>query len=623
MGDPRRVAAPPGKPLLLFDGDCGFCRRWIRRWKQMTGDRLDYAASQEAGGRFPEIPKEAFARSVQFVTPGGEVFEGAEAVFRSLALGGHAVPLALYRKVPGARRVAELFYRLIARHRKAASAATNLLWGKTVEQPTYRLANGLFLRVVGICFFAAFVSLFVQVDGLIGSRGILPVGDLLDAARAQLPGGRWLVLPTLTWLDGSDAFLHFLCAGGAAAALLLVAGILPVPALLVCWAFYLSLCVAGREFLQFQWDLLILETGFLAIWLAPVKRWRAGLAVEGSPLARALLLWLLFRLMFSSGFVKLASGDPNWKNLTALVYHYWTQPLPPWTAWFMNRLPLGLQKISCAAMFAVELGAPLLIFTPRRLRLFGAAAMAGFEVLIAATGNYAFFNLLTIALCVLLVDDAAFPRRLRERAAADSSAAHGKWPRLAVVPVASVVLLASTVLFSFSLGLRLPWPGFVISAARAGLSFRSVGNYGLFAVMTTRRPEIVVEGSQDGQTWSAYEFRWKPGELTRRPRFVAPHQPRLDWQMWFAALGSCEENPWLQRFLARLLEGSPPVLALLEKNPFPGNPPRYVRAVLYDYRFTDAPERRSTGAWWRREERGLYCPVFSRDMLRPSPAGSH
>ena len=618
MGDLRRVTAPPGKPLLLFDGDCGFCRRWIQRWKQMTGNRLDYAASQEAGGRFPEIPKEAFARSVQLVTPDGEVFEGAEAVFRSLALGGHPVPLALYRRIPGARPVAELLYRLVARHRKTASAATNLLWGKTLEHPTYRLANGLFLRLVGVCYFAAFVSLSFQVDGLVGSRGILPVGNLLEAARVQLSEGRWVTLPTLCWLDGSDAFLHFLCAGGAAAALLLAFGILPVGALLVCWAFYLSLCVAGQEFLQFQWDLLLLETGFLAIWLAPVKRWRAGLAVEGSTAARVLLLWLLFRLMFSSGFVKLASGDPNWKNLTALAYHYWTQPLPPWTAWFMNRLPLAFQRVSCVAMFAVELGAPFLILAPRRLRLFAAAAMAGLEVLIAATGNYAFFNLLTVALCLLLVDDAAFPRRLRERAAADPSAARGKWPLLVVAPVAAALLLASAVLFSFSLGARLPWPRFAVSAARAGLSFRSVGTYGLFMVMTTRRPEIVVEGSEDGEVWHAYEFRWKPGDVTRRPRFVAPHQPRLDWQMWFAALGACEENPWFQRFLARLLEGSPPVLALLEKNPFPANPPRYIRAVLYDYNFTDGPSRRSTGAWWRRQQRGLYCPVFSRDMLRPS-----
>jgi hypothetical protein len=145
---------------------------------------------------------------------------------------------------------------------------------------------------------------------------------------------------------------------------------------------------------------------------------------------------------------------------------------------------------------------------------------------------------------------------------------------------------------------------------------RSVNRYGLFAVMTTRRPEIVVEGSDDGRTWRPYEFRWKPGDLRLRPRFVAPHQPRLDWQMWFAALDTCEENPWLVNFLARLLQGEPAVLHLIRSNPFPAGPPRFVRALLYDYHFADRETRRRTGAWWRRELLGPYCPVVSRQMLR-------
>jgi lipase maturation factor 1 len=617
MNPPRRVAAAPVKPLLIFDGDCGFCRRWIARWKSATGDSVDYAPAQEVAARFPEIPQEAFARSVQLVVPEGEVFEGAEAVFRSLAGSrGLGWLLVAYRNVPGFAALTEFAYGVIARHRTAASAVTNALWGKSVEPPTYRLASGLFLRLLGVSYFAAFVSLWVQIDGLVGSRGILPVGRLLDAAASQLGGARWDLLPTLSWIDGSDRFLHLLCGGGAFAALLVALGILPALSLLVSWVFYLSLCVAGQEFLQFQWDLLLLETGFLGIFLAPLRRWRVGASLDGPPLARALLLWLLFRLVFSSGFVKLASHDPTWRNLTALTYHYWTQPLPPWTAWFMSHHPLWFLKFACAMMFAVELGAPFLILAPRRLRLFACAAMVGLQAVIAATGNYAFFNLLAVTLCVLLVDDTAFPRHWREKAATDKEAARGRWPRFVIAPVAAAVVLVSVVEFAGTLRLRVPWPGFAISIVRAAIPFRSVNQYGLFMVMTTSRPEILLEGSDDGVTWGTYEFKWKPGDVTRRPRFVAPHQPRLDWQMWFAALGTYSENPWFLDLCARLLEGSAPVTHLLATNPFPDAPPRYLRAVLYDYRFTDAATRRQTGAWWQREVKGLYCPVLSREMLR-------
>ncbi len=617
MRESRHVGEPPEKPLLLFDGDCGFCRRWVERWKSLTGDRVDYAPSQEAGSRFPEISAEEFRRSVQLVLPDGRVFEGAEAVFVSLSFAPRRKwLLAVYRNVPGFAPVSEAAYRLIARHRTAASAATSALWGKSVERPSYLLANALFLRLLGISYFVAFVSLWVQVDGLIGSRGIMPAGSFLEAARSQLGGERWMVLPTLSWFDASDGFLHFLCGAGTLASLLVIAGFAPAPALILCWISYLSLSNVGQPFLDFQWDLLLLETGFLGIWLAPVRRLRLGLALEPSPAVRALLLWLLFRLMFSSGFVKLGSGDPTWRNLTALTYHYWTQPLPPWTAWYVSHTPIWFHKLSCVVMFAVELGAPLFIVAPRRLRLIACGATVGLQAIIAATGNYAFFNLLTVALCILLLDDSVFPSRLRERAAADPLAAGGRWPRVVLAPVAAVVLLASLVEFAGTLRFRFPWPGFAISAVRTAIAFRSVGNYGLFMVMTTSRPEIIVEGSEDGASWLPYEFRWKPGDVMRRPRFVAPHQPRLDWQMWFAALGDYRESPWFIAFLGRLLQGSPDVERLLLWNPFPNHPPRYIRAVLYDYRFTDAAERRSTAAWWQRTERGLYCPILSRDMLR-------
>jgi hypothetical protein len=315
--------------------------------------------------------------------------------------------------------------------------------------------------------------------------------------------------------------------------------------------------------------------------------------------------------MFSSGVVKLSSGDPAWRDLTALQYHYWTQPLPTWTAWFMNLASPSFQKVSCAFLFVAELLAPLLFFAPRRLRLLGFGLTVLLEALIALTGNYAFFNLMTIALAFLLLDDDAFPRRWRESARKEAVAKPKRWPKSVLAPAAVVLFLASAVPFAATLDLVRWIPTPLVALYRVVAPFRSTSSYGLFAVMTKTRLEIVVEGSDDGVEWRAYEFRWKPGNPKRRPAFVAPHQPRVDWQMWFAALGRLQENPWFAAFLRKLLEGSPQVTRLLEKNPFPDRPPRYVRARAYDYRFTDSDERRRTGAWWSREERGAYSPPLS------------
>jgi len=610
MADGLRVARKPERPLAIFDGDCGFCRLWIARWKRRTGPKVDYAPSQEVAPLFPEISAERFARAFQLVLPDGRVFEGAEAV---LAIAGRTpgagLGLALYHRVPGAAPLSEFGYRLVARHRSAAMVLTRFAWGRSVLEPDYTVANALFLRLLGLCYFAAFVSLWTQIDGLVGGRGILPVAEFLEWVRAQTGAARFWLLPTLSWISASDAALHLQCAAGTAASLLLVAGLVPAWSALAAWGLYLSLSIAGQVFFEFQWDILLTEAGLLAVFLAPpaLRRMRVGLA---SPrLARFLLVWLLFRLMLSSGAVKLVSHDPAWRSLTALRVHYETQPLPPWTAWFMHQGSPAFQTVSCAFLFFVELAVPFLFFAPRRLRLFACGMTILLQVLIAATGNYAFFNVLAIALAVLLVDDAAFPGR-RPAAGEVTARPPPPWPRGIRFAAAVILLAASAAPFLASIGLRSWIPGPLIAAYRLVAPLRSTNGYGLFAVMTTKRHEIVIEGSDDGMEWKPYAFRWKPGDPMRRPSFVAPHQPRLDWQMWFAALGSDRENPWLTRFMARLLEGSPEVLGLLRSNPFPDRAPRFVRAMVYDYRFTDAAERHRSGAWWKRRLLGLYAPVL-------------
>jgi hypothetical protein len=498
-------------------------------------------------------------------------------------------------------------------------------WKKPVESTSYLFTRWLFLRLLGIIYFIAFISLWTQVTGLIGSQGILPAYLFLQEVKKQIGLSGYWFFPTLAWLNGSDAFLRFLCLGGAIFSIFIILGILTVPALVLCWMFYLSLVTVGQDFLSFQWDILLLETGFLAIFFAPLQI-LPDFSRESPPplIVLWLLRWLLFRLMFSSGVVKLASGDPTWRNLTALQYHYETQPLPTPTAWYMHQLPAWFQKISVMVMFIIELIVPFLIFASRRLRLIGAGLLAFLQVCILMTGNYAFFNLLTLTLCLLLLDDTFLGRFLPRRVMGPSIVPSvptinttdppGRTVKNSSVKDFLRVILAVGILFISGLqmiGLFLPrgnLPEPVAEILMEVAPLRLVNPYGLFAVMTTSRPEIIVEGSQDGKRWFPYEFKYKPGDVKRAPLWVAPHQPRLDWQMWFAALGSYTHNPWFINFMAQLLRGSPDVLALLDKNPFPDAPPRYVRAALYNYHFTNFTTRRTEGTWWHREWEGWYLP---------------
>jgi predicted DCC family thiol-disulfide oxidoreductase YuxK len=620
-----RVATPPPKPLMVFDGDCNFCTLWIRRWQQMTGDAVDYLPSQDASiaTQFPEIPRERFNTAVQLIETGGTVYSGAEAVFRTLAKNPKwQWPLNFYERSMPIANITEWTYRLVAENRTFFSLLTRWLWGRHVEQPDYFLTRWIFLRALGVIYLVAFISLWTQINGLIGHNGILPTDQFMSAVRQQCDAqgiglNRFHLLPTLCWFDSSDSFLDFQCATGTVCAILLMLGIAPAPCLALLWLIYLSLVTVGRDFYGFQWDNLLLETGFLAIFFAPLQLLpRPSREASPSRIVLWLLRLLLFKLIFSSGCVKLLSGDPNWRNLTALTFHYQTQPLPTWIGWYANQLPLWFQKFSCAAMFGIELGAPWLIFAPRRLRFLGGASIAFLQILILLTGNYTFFNFLTLALCLLLLDDFALgkfvPPQFRARfTIRDSRFTPSLWHRLVTIPLAAVVLVVSLFQMISMFGVRSNVLVPIAVADEWLQPFRTVNSYGLFAVMTTERREIVVEGSNDGTNWLAYEFKFKPGDVNRRPEFVEPFQPRLDWQMWFAALGNYQGNPWFEDFCERLLQGSPDVLALLEKNPFLQKPPSYIRAEFYDYRFTTFAERRATGAWWKRELIGEYLPPVS------------
>ncbi len=487
-----------------------------------------------------------------------------------------------------------------------------------------RLACWIFLRLLGLIFIIAFASLFVQVEGLIGEHGIVPASQLLDQIAQNTDGVPWLKAPTLCWISTSDAFLRGLCIVGMITGLLLSIGCWPWVSCFACWLCYLSLCTVSQQFMSFQWDILLLETAGCALFLIPLTSIRPrGLSTfRYHRIGLVLLHVLLFKLMLSSGAVKLSSKDPTWRDGTALTYHYQTQPLPIWTAWHMHHAPRNFHAFSQNLMYGIELGLPFLIFLPRLFRLVSAAGMMGLMVLIMLTGNYTFFNLLTIALCIALIDDRSFARigRLRtilkekkayraSREMRNTRALIG-WPLAIWIMSISALQTAGACNPAFTFK---QWPKPLQQTYLSAMGYRSLSSYGLFRVMTTERPEIIIEGSDDGITWLPYAFKYKPGRLDRRPGIVAPHQPRLDWQMWFASLSyeyprPWRSQPWMLPFVLKLLEGEPAVLELLAYNPFPDAPPRNIRAGVYRYTFTSPEEREASGDWWKRSYIMVYLP---------------
>lgn len=461
--------------------------------------------------------------------------------------------------------------------------SSNILRGLT-HPGSFELTEALFLRLLGLVYVTAFASLWPQIDGLIGSTGIIPASQMLSAIRNAIGPRGWLSYPTLFWFGVNDTGLISFCAIGCLAAVSLIFGFFSRISAAICFVLYLSLVLVAQPFTSFQWDALLLESGFLALFArAPWLVWAYR--------------FLLFRLIFESGLVKLLSGDPNWRNFHALRFHFMTQPLPNPLAYYAYRAPVALLDFLTGVTLAIELCAPFLLFCPRKLRHVGVWLIIILQLAILLTGNYAFFNLLTLVLCIWSFDDRTFAplervlaRRVRPISSQAAKATVGT--ALAILVFFGAVELIGMFAPAVESALAIP-----LSAIAP---FEIVNTYGLFAVMTTTRPEIVLEGSGDGVNWREYSFPYKPGNLHRPLPQIAPYQPRLDWQMWFAALGDYDQNRWVGGLIYRLLQADSAVLGLMNPPPF-ARPPHYIRALLYNYEFTTPDERARTGAVWQRQ----------------------
>ena len=501
------------------------------------------------------------------------------------------------------------------------------------------VSRSLFVRGLALIYLIAVISWWVQMGNLVGSQGLVPAAEYLQQVKAYgLENGKnaMFLAPSVFLFSCSDLAMNGACILAVVLALMVVAGFYQGQGLFVLWIIYLSLVTTGTAFMSFQWDMLLLEAGLLAVLVAPWKL-RVSWRKPDNNVPRWswwLVRCLLFRLIFFAGYVKLASGDPSWWDGTAMLFHYETQPLPTWTAWWMQQMPDWFNRFTCWPMLVVEIIFPFFIFMGNRMRLIAAAGMAGLMLLIMATGNYTYFNGLTIVLCLSLVADRFWPASWLKRVGIDLPLKKvGQQTTMTPGVYAGMGLrgLVGSCLFVASLAVvagqvaegeifeKNPAPKWVLKVHDLVAPFRVVNGYGLFRVMTKDRPEIVFEGSRDGRRWEEYRLKYKPGKLDKRPRFVAPHQPRLDWQLWFAALErqyhpQSRNAPWMMALMLGLLDGSPEVLAFFEYQPFKDRPPKYVRAKLYLYEFTTLKEKRETGRWWNRKPQGLYFPeIHKRD----------
>ncbi len=510
----------------------------------------------------------------------------------------------------------------------------------------------IFLRALALIYFSAFLALIFQIDGLIGPDGILPARNFLAAVQRALPGLRYWYAPTLFWFSSSSHMLLAVSWIGLAASVLAFFNLWPRLSFFLCFLCFLSFVTAAGDFSEYQSDGMLLEAGFLALFFSPRGLW-PGWGLKSPPPRAALFLlqWEWFRIYFESGIVKLLSGDPQWRHLTAMDEYYQNGPLPTWIGYYVEHLPHWFQVATAGGTLVMELGIVWMLFLPRRLRLICFFIVTPWEIGVILTANYAFLNYLVLALGFLLLDDRSLlgwiparfrgslehdvspesipiaeerlsivtganepPRRIRTEP--PPSPFHRLRAHLHALSIAVAAVLLTWIAYNTTAEMvRMPWPELPVPSGPISAlePFRIANQYGLFAVMTRGRYEIEFQGSNDGQNWTPYPFRFKPQALNEAPGIYAPYQPRFDWNLWFASLTDYQNAQIVPLTEERLLENDPAVLSLFRGNPFPNAPPKFIKAVLWQYWFTTLQEKHDTGDWWRRQYIGLYAPVLTKE----------
>jgi hypothetical protein len=499
--------------------------------------------------------------------------------------------------------------------RRAPTPMEELREGSPPE--SYWLTRFMILRWLGLVYAAAFLTAARQIVPLIGSNGLLPIQLFIQQVQGALgsPLSCFLQLPSLFWFFHSDAVLQITAWAGFGFSCLVVLGYANAVVMTLLWALYMSIVHMGQDWYGYGWEIQLLETGFLGIFLCPLWDGRPFGKREPPMTVIWLFRWLIFRIMLGSALIKLR-GDDCWRDLTALNYHFETQPIPNALSRWFHFLPGWLLKVGVLFNFLAELIAPWFIATPRGLRHAAGIIMLLFQFTLILSGNLSFLNWVTIVPALACFDDGFWskllPKALVNRAAeARAGAEMNRSMRTAGWTVAALVAL-----LSIQPVMNLISPAQVMNTSFIPLDL--VNTYGAFGSVGKERLNVVFEGTNDKlnsrAVWKAYPYQGLPVALDKRPIQIAPYQPRLDWQMWFAAMSTPDQYPWTLHLIWKLLHNDRGTLSLLGPNPFPNHPPRYIRAVLYRYHF--APPGNPEGNWWTREQLGMWLPPLSVDSPR-------
>lgn len=638
--------------MLVFDGNCGFCRYWINLVKEICPG-VNFQAYQDIApssqSSYEGYRREDFARSIKLFEPeNGYSSEAAEAAFRLLAHSDLSKLKALqaksfaaviefllfaYYKITFFKFISEKIYALVANNRK--------FFSRLSRKSDYSISLDLIPKLICFTYFLSFSSLITQVIGLFGRTGItvFPFKKTWIYSFLSQIDSLFSTDFAALLLQEHNSSLIAICVSGIILGLIGSFGFAMSFCLAALFLLYMPLVSFGEPFMSFQWDILLLESSFLVLGIEFFKK--RGFLIA-SKVFHFLLKLLLFKLIFLSAMVKIAGGG-SWLDLTALNYHYYTQPIPNPVSYFIHQMPQIFDKLCCFLMFVIELVFPFFIFLEgdiksdkklakisAMLRYTAALSFIALMFVVIVTGNYCFFNLLCIFLSLSLLDNNFWRiilSKVQQKKASQScelsyNQAKPKLLTLLITPV--IFWLCLNFVAIDALFIARPFaqlnksfakvygvPSFLKENFNFFYKNRMISSYGLFARMTTSRKEIILQGSYDKKTWKDYEFKFKPGNPRRMPPQVAPHQPRLDWQMWFAALGNYKQNPWLINFAARLLQNQQSAIDLLETNPFPDKAPKYIRAVSKDYKFTTLKSLMRHGKYWREGEPKPYFPELS------------
>lgn len=571
---------------LSYRDDDPLCSYVAGYLQSVTGDSVAYRATADLA--MPVL---------RFRDERGEEYTDVHALFAVRARqSGYRLGHWLMTRVPVFAWLMEALFALCHRHSRTSLWLARELFGPKLSASRFERTSAIFLRLLGLVYIAAFVSFGMQVRGLIGTQGILPVTRLLhEAVQAYGVAAVWRV-PTLAWLYPGDLMLVAICVAGAAGGTLLLFGARHRLLLAAQYVLYLSLISAGQAFMRYQWDALLLEAGFLAIFLPGSAR-----------LVPWLYRLLVARFLFVSGMAKLVGGYAGWRSLHALDHFFMTQPLPGGLAWHAAHLPEPALRFITASVLFVEVVMPAFIFLPRRLRMLTAWAVLGLQLLFVLTGIYGFMPVLMAALVLFLFDDhalACLPGRAHRESRPD-----GKAWNTARIGVAVLIVVLSALTSTAALEQRGAGQS-PEASAHALAPLQIVNAYALLRDVPSRRYEIELQGSDDNHVWKTYGFALKPGPAQQSARWHVLASPRLDRQMALAARTGFVRNAWFLHLVMRLLHGSAPVAHLFADNPFVKSPPRFVRAELFEYRFTGRPVHARTGAWWERR--------FVREFLSPA-----